>query len=58
MENWDQSMKAVKEMLIHFDRRRIIVIGLNAIPGIECNRAEGAFYLFQNSKLWNEYGFC
>lgn len=47
MENWDQSMKAVKEMLIHFDRRRMhLLSGLNAIPGIECNRAEGAFYLF------------
>jgi aspartate aminotransferase len=47
MENWDQSMQAVKEMLIHFDRRRMhLLSGLNAIPGIECNRAEGAFYLF------------
>ena len=40
-------MAAVKEMLVHFDRRRMhLLSGLNAISGIECNRAEGAFYLF------------
>jgi aspartate aminotransferase len=47
MENWEASMAAVKEMLVHFDRRRIKLLdGLNAISGIECNRSEGAFYLF------------
>jgi aspartate aminotransferase len=34
-------------MLEVFDRRRLRLLeGLRAIPGIECARAEGAFYLF------------
>ena len=40
-------MKAVNEMLIHFDRRRLLLLdGLNNITGIECLRSQGAFYLF------------
>ncbi len=47
LRHWDQSMQAVKEMLLHFDRRRIRLLdGLNAIPGVECLRSQGAFYLF------------
>ncbi|MFL2848094.1 MAG: pyridoxal phosphate-dependent aminotransferase [Coraliomargaritaceae bacterium] len=51
LQEWDQSLSAVKGMLKHFDRRRIMLLdGLNAIPGIECNRSEGAFYLFPRIK--------
>ncbi|WP_425100167.1 pyridoxal phosphate-dependent aminotransferase [Tropicibacter sp. S64] len=40
---------AVHEMLRHFDeRRRIIVDGLNALPGVRCADAAGAFYAFPN----------
>lgn len=47
MERWDESMSAVGEMLTVFDRRRARLLeGLSAIPGIECARAQGAFYLF------------
>tara|TARA_B100002019_G_scaffold181353_1_gene156586 strand:+ start:9352 stop:10539 length:1188 start_codon:yes stop_codon:yes gene_type:complete len=47
VQNWEDSMKAVNEMLIHFDRRRLLLLdGLNNITGIECLRSQGAFYLF------------
>ena len=49
MQQWDRSMAAVKEMLTVFDRRRLRLLdGLQAIPGVECARAQGAFYLFPN----------
>ena len=49
MENWDKSMAAVSEMLTVFDRRRLRLLeGLTAIEGIQCPRAQGAFYLFPN----------
>ena len=49
MKNWDQSMEAVKGMIVHFDRRRLKLLeGLQATPGITCQRSEGAFYLFPN----------
>ncbi|TVP79614.1 MAG: pyridoxal phosphate-dependent aminotransferase [Puniceicoccaceae bacterium] len=49
MEQWDKSMAAVQGMLEVFDRRRICLLeGLQAIEGIECPRAQGAFYLFPN----------
>lgn len=49
MEQWEQSLAAVKEMLAVFDRRRLYLLeGLQAIDGIECARAQGAFYLFPN----------
>lgn len=49
MENWDQSMDAVNEMLVHFDRRRLKLLdGLCDIEGVTCQRAQGAFYLFPN----------
>jgi aspartate aminotransferase len=53
MQNWDQSMQAVNVMLEVFDARRLRLLeGLRAIPGVECARAQGAFYLFPNiSKL-------
>lgn len=47
MQQWDRSMEAVNGMLTVFDRRRLFLLeGLNAIEGIECARAQGAFYLF------------
>jgi len=47
MQQWDKSMAAVKGMLEVFDRRRLFLLeGLQAIDGIECARAQGAFYLF------------
>jgi len=49
MERWDESMSAVSGMLEVFNRRRIRLLeGLQAIDGIECARAQGAFYLFPN----------
>lgn len=49
MENWDKSMQAVDEMLVHFDRRRLKLLeGLQGTHGITCQRSEGAFYLFPN----------
>lgn len=49
MENWDRSMAAVNEMLVSFDRRRLRLLeGLREIDGIQCPRAQGAFYLFPN----------
>jgi aspartate aminotransferase len=47
MENWDQSLSAIHGMLEVFDRRRLRLLeGLQSIKGIECSRAQGAFYLF------------
>lgn len=47
LQSWDQSQQAIQEMLIHFDRRRTFLVdGLSSIPGIDCPRAQGAFYLF------------
>ena len=49
MQNWEQSMAAVNEMLTVFDRRRLRLLeGLAAIDGVQCPRAQGAFYLFPN----------
>ncbi|MBO9467461.1 pyridoxal phosphate-dependent aminotransferase [Tropicibacter sp. R15_0] len=40
---------AVHDMVAQFDKRRqIIVDGLNALPGIRCSDAAGAFYAFPN----------
>lgn len=42
--------EAIAMMLTHFDRRRNFLLnGLNAIPGIRCIPAQGAFYLFPNT---------
>jgi aspartate aminotransferase len=47
MQNWDASKAAINGMLEVFDRRRLRLLeGLRAIDGLECARAEGAFYLF------------
>src|SRR2546421_10912143 len=40
---------AVKRMVEQFrGRRDLVVDGLNAIPGVRCQRPEGAFYAFPN----------
>jgi len=47
LEHWDQSMAAVAGMLSVFDRRRTAMMDrLTAIPGMDCFRPQGAFYLF------------
>lgn len=47
MQKWDQSMAAVNGMLEVFDRRRNTLLeGLQSIDGVDCARAQGAFYLF------------
>lgn len=47
MRNWEQAMREVKDMLQVFDRRRLKLLdGLNSIPGVNCVRSTGAFYLF------------
>jgi aspartate aminotransferase len=49
MQSMDRSLAAVKSMLTVFDRRRLFLLeGLRAIPGVTCQRAQGAFYLFPN----------
>lgn len=49
MENPEKAKSAVAEMLTVFDRRRLTLLdGLNAIDGVRCDRAQGAFYLFPN----------
>jgi len=40
---------AVHEMVAEFDRRRKVVVdGLNALPGVSCISPKGAFYAFPN----------
>lgn len=44
-----ESDAAVGRMVSEFRRRRdLLVDGLNAIPGVRCQRPEGAFYAFPN----------
>jgi aspartate/methionine/tyrosine aminotransferase len=41
----------VKEMVAEFDKRRKIVVdGLNKLPGVSCRTPNGAFYAFPNVK--------
>jgi aspartate aminotransferase len=41
----------VQEVVQEYQRRRdVIVAGLNAIPGISCQKPQGAFYAFPNIK--------
>ncbi|TVR05875.1 MAG: pyridoxal phosphate-dependent aminotransferase [Salinarimonadaceae bacterium] len=45
----DGPQDCVAEMLAAFDaRRRIVVDGLNALPGVSCVTPKGAFYAFPN----------
>ncbi|MGB0957470.1 MAG: aminotransferase class I/II-fold pyridoxal phosphate-dependent enzyme, partial [Litorivicinus sp.] len=40
---------AVHDMLAQFDQRRARIVGLlNALPGVSCTDAAGAFYAFPN----------
>ncbi|MEA2611846.1 MAG: hypothetical protein QOG32_1572, partial [Chloroflexota bacterium] len=61
----------VEAMVVEFKARRdLIVDGLNEIPGIECRRPSGAFYVFPNisgtglsgaeiaERLLKEVGVC
>ena len=44
-----ESERAVARMVDTFQRRRDLVVdGLNAIPGVHCERPQGAFYAFAN----------
>lgn len=57
----DKTKAALNEMLIAFDRRRKLVhTGLNAIDGIDCLLAQGAFYLFPNISSFglDDLTFC
>jgi aspartate aminotransferase len=45
----EKTKAALETMLTAFDRRRrLLHEGLNAIPGVSCVLAQGAFYLFPN----------
>ncbi len=45
----DGPQDAVDEMMVQFDhRRKIIVEGLNELPGVTCTDSAGAFYAFPN----------
>ena len=45
----DLASEAVAEMLVQFDRRRLMFYdGLNSIKGVSCRRPKGAFYVFPN----------
>lgn len=45
----EKTRKAVEAMLVAFDRRRrFLHAELNKIPGVSCQLAQGAFYLFPN----------
>ncbi len=47
MRYWDQAMREVEIMREVFDRRRLKLLeGLQSIPGLNCFRSTGAFYLF------------
>jgi aspartate/methionine/tyrosine aminotransferase len=38
----------VRAMMAAFDRRRLVVEGLNRLPGVSCATPKGAFYAFPN----------
>ncbi|MEM7181778.1 MAG: pyridoxal phosphate-dependent aminotransferase [Spirochaetota bacterium] len=50
----------VETMRVAFDdRRKKIVAALNAIPGVDCNTPQGAFYVFPNiSEVYSFPGFA
>ncbi|MGD8375377.1 MAG: aminotransferase class I/II-fold pyridoxal phosphate-dependent enzyme, partial [Acidobacteriota bacterium] len=44
-----ESLEAIRAMNAEFQRRRDVVVdGLNAIPGVSCQKPRGAFYVFPN----------
>lgn len=49
LQEKDKARESLAAMKVAFDRRRRAMhAGLNAIPGITCLLAEGAFYLYPN----------
>ncbi len=49
IKNPEKAKESLEAMLKVFDKRRLMFWeGLNAIDGISCRRAKGAFYLFPN----------
>ncbi|MET0874119.1 MAG: aminotransferase class I/II-fold pyridoxal phosphate-dependent enzyme, partial [Pseudolabrys sp.] len=45
------SQDEVTKMVVEFDRRRKVVVdGLNKLPGVSCATPKGAFYAFPNIK--------
>lgn len=43
--------KKIKQMMKKYQKRRdVLVEGLNSIPGIQCTKPQGAFYVFANIK--------
>lgn len=57
----EKTQAALDEMLVAFDRRRkFLHTELNRIPGINCLRSEGAFYLFPNISSFgiDDVTFC
>jgi aspartate/methionine/tyrosine aminotransferase len=45
------SQDCVQEMVAEFDRRRMLLLtGLHSIPGVECVKPSGAFYVFPSIK--------
>ncbi|MDR2522192.1 MAG: pyridoxal phosphate-dependent aminotransferase [Synergistaceae bacterium] len=57
VEALNGSQDYVKEMVEQYTRRRKLLLdGLNALPGVTCLAPEGAFYVFPNiSKLGKSY---
>ena len=53
VQNWSSAMDAVNEMLVHFDRRRLMLLdGLNAIDGISCLRSQWCLLSFPKFLKW------
>ena len=51
MEALTGSQKNVEAVVAEYQRRRdVIVDGLNTLPGVTCQRPQGAFYVFPNFK--------
>ena len=49
------TQEPVDAMLAKYQQRRdTIVAGLNAIPGVHCQRPQGAFYAFPNIKSFDK----
>jgi aspartate aminotransferase len=45
----------VEEVVAEYQKRRdIIVDGLNELPGVNCQKPQGAFYVFPNVKAFNK----
>lgn len=51
VEALEGPQESVEEMVADYQRKRdLLVLGLNSIPGISCNKPKGAFYVFPNIK--------